>query len=52
MIHRQILPGRFLVDLDRSIYFPSEVILLCTMLICGRYINVGMKVTLGIIMMS
>ena len=52
MINRPILPWRFLVGLDRAIYFPSGVILLCTMLICGRYINVGTKGTLDVIIIS
>ena len=38
IIHRPILPWRFLVDIDRVIYVPDGVILLCTMLLCGSYI--------------
>ena len=52
MIHCPILPQRFLVGLDREIYFPGGLILLCTMLLCGSYINVGTKGTLGVIMIS
>ena len=37
VIHRPILPQRFLVDLDRAIYFTGGVILLCNMLLCGSY---------------
>ena len=52
MLHRPILPRGFLVGFDRAIYFPSGVILLCTMLLCGSYINVGTKGTLGVIVTS
>ena len=46
------LTRRFLVDLDREKYFPGGLILLCTMLNCGRYINVGTKGTSGVMMIS
>ena len=46
------LTRRFLVDLDREIYFPGGLILLCTMLNCGRHINVGTKGTSGVMMIS
>ena len=36
VIKRLILPQRFLVGLDRAIYFPCGVILLCTMLLYRR----------------
>ena len=32
--------GVFSVGIDREIYFPSGEILLCTMLLCGSYINI------------
>ena len=37
MIHHPILLQRFLVDLDRAIYFTGGLILMCTMLLCGSY---------------
>ena len=52
MICCLILPQRFLVGIDIAIYFPGEIILQCTMLLCGSYINVGMKGTLNVIMIS
>ena len=52
IIQCTILPWRFLAGLDRAAYFPSGVILMCTMLLCGIYINVGTKGTLGVIMIS
>ena len=44
--------GGFIVSLDREIYFPGGVMLLCTMMLCGSYIKVGTKVTLGAIMIT
>ena len=52
MIHRTILPRRFLVGINRAIYFPGAVILLFAMLLCGSYINVGTKGTSGVMMIS
>ena len=52
VIHRPILPWRFLVGIDRAIYFPFWVILLCIMLLCGSYIHVATFGTLGVIMIS
>ena len=39
VIHYPILPWRFLVGLDKAI-LTGGVILLCTMLLCGSYINI------------
>ena len=48
---RSYLRG-FFVGLDRAIYFPGGLILMCTMMLCGSYINLGTKNTLGVIMIS
>ena len=52
VIHPPILSRRFLVGLNREIYFPGGVIFMCTMLLCGSYVNVGTKGTSGVIMIS
>ena len=42
----------FFVVLDRAIYFTGGVILLCTILLWGSYINVSTKGALGVTMIS